>query len=341
MTTMQGGSPPKPTDRSAQSTDLEEKPLETVKQFEEFLTVALTDEERKRLMDIKKKWSERPKSTRSISSSEWQRTQERFLPLLCLPYNEMEEEFETRRDTLNWSYATASQYWSALIKCSETSGIPIDPQMRTQQKVFNFLKAEEDPKRPTIAATKQQVETAALKISVVSALAMKMTFALGQRIGDTLKLRAQDVTLVEDRSSGLELVALQYRRGKTTRRRGPYNVHLDSRSLLGQDILNLANKRAPGQLFCELAQQVKMLSEIRTSLQEVSTELSLLSIRRGGLQEMAQEGMSESVLLHHSRHTTREMLMRYLEWGKFALDAARERYGKQTRDTPLEENGQN
>jgi hypothetical protein len=57
-----------------------------------------------------------------------------------------------------------------------------------------------------------------------------------------------------------------------------------------------------------------------------SVAYNLLSIRRGGLQDMAQSGMSTAGLLHHSRHADEATLHRYLEWGKLALNPARERF---------------
>lgn len=130
--------------------------------------------------------------------------------------------------------------------------------------------------------------------------------------------------------NGLDLLAVTFTKGKTTRRRDPYTLHLPALSTLATDLSSL--QHVPGNaagedyelLFGDVGSAISAMKE---ALMQCSPCLSLLSIRRGGLQYLAQQGMSIPCLMHHSRHATEGMLMRYLEWGKWALDSARERWG--------------
>jgi hypothetical protein len=61
-----------------------------------------------------------------------------------------------------------------------------------------------------------------------------------------------------------------------------------------------------------------------TFAKKIKPELSILSIRRGGLQRMALLGVSTECLLAHSRHKRRETLERYLDWGRLFLNPAKE-----------------
>ena len=65
---------------------------------------------------------------------------------------------------------------------------------------------------------------------------------------------------------------------------------------------------------------------ILAALKAYDPRLSILSVRKGGLQSMAARGASEALLLHHSRHASTDNLMRYLDWGAYSLYSARERF---------------
>ena len=64
-------------------------------------------------------------------------------------------------------------------------------------------------------------------------------------------------------------------------------------------------------------------NEIRNLLKAKNPEYNLLSLRKGGLQRMALRGLPYAAILEYSRHTTIDMLMRYLDWGKCALTTPR------------------
>lgn len=292
-----------------------------------FLSTTLTQMEVRTLHRLQKKWQERPAPRKNSVSAQWQKTQERFLELLCLNQEEMLEEFEVRRDVYQWTYGTASQYWSGLMKASETVAIPPTAEMRLQGKIYSFLKNEEDPKRKTIAITEEQIVQATRHTSTATSIAIRLSFALGQRFGDTLKVETANVGDILDTATNTTFLYVTYRKGKTTRRRAPYTVHLLRASPLAQEITDLQTTRTKlgaKELFCTPDESLHTLREARIALKEQSEDLCILSIRRGGLQRMALSGMSQECMMHHSRHSTKALLDRYLEWGRLSLDAARE-----------------
>ena len=158
-------------------------------------------------------------------------------------------------------------------------------------------------------------------------IAVRLCFSLGQRIGDTLQLTLSNVGSVRDAHTNTEFTTITYKRGKTTRRRDPFTLHLQYQSQLAKDLRALVEKGATApppwtMLFTSDREHASNL--IRFELKKVSSELCLLSLRRGGLIAMAQDGASLATMMHHSRHASEMMLSRYLNWGQFNFSAARE-----------------
>lgn len=287
-----------------------------------------------RYCELKERWENRSSILRQASGANWQRVQERFLYLLVLTDEAKVEEIMWARDEGGWSYGTTQQYWSGMLKAAEACQVPITPEMRLYAKILTQLKDEEDPKRPTVEMTLAELR-AVLELMNASedpehhtlALALELAFELGQRMGDTLQLEAALLAYVDDRkASGVEFQALTFRRGKTVKRRKPFTLHLPWQSDLAQRIWHLATTKQGQRLFCLESHRADALETIRMFIQKVNPEEGILSIRRGGLQQLALNGASLETLLHHSRHSDISCLNRYMGWGQTLLHAARERY---------------
>ena len=267
-------------------------------------------------------WEGRPDVYRRISSVQWQAVQRRFLPLTVLPLWEATEEFEGQRDARGWSYRSTAQYWSALLKAMEAVGLAPPPEMRVRARLYSHLGKEEDERRATVAVTRQQLLAAAATTSKATSMLMRVAFELGQRVGDCLTLKRHRLAWLDDAPSGLRLLAVQFRKGKTVRRRDPFTLHLHGP--IAHELAAFAAEGGGDMLFGD--DPVPILNELRKALKDQQQALSVLSVRRGGLQALAASGVSEATLLHHSRHTSAQLLHRYLEWGTYALGPARERY---------------
>ncbi|MBS1972053.1 MAG: site-specific integrase [Bdellovibrionales bacterium] len=279
-----------------------------------------------RLRELEEKWEARSTIFRHSTSS-YQQLQRRFLWVLAIAAEERTEEFEAFRDKHDWTATTTAFYWNAVIAASKTLDIQVTYAMRTAQKWFQFIAKEEDAKRPTTPITKDQVELAALALNERLGMAIRLCFQLGQRIGDTLQLTLCNIGSVTDAHTNTEFTTIMYKRGKTTRRRDPFTLHLEYNSQLAKDLRALVEKgRTASTPWTMLFTSDRELAAnlIRMELKKVSSDLCLLSLRRGGLIAMAQGGASISTLLHHSRHASDSMLARYLNWGTYNFTAARE-----------------
>lgn len=290
----------------------------------------LSTEEQLQHQILLARWNSRPPSLKAATTPEYQREKLKKLELLCIAdLVDREEEFDRRVNWLDWDYSTASAYWSQMVKLAEDVGVPVDHSMRVKGRVLNSLARENLPGRPTTPLLVQQLHSVLPLLPLDLRLAVAVSFLLGQRMGDTLKLERGCLDTVTDISSGTTFLCLQYRRGKTTRRKQPFTLHLPRQYGIAQELLDLQQSGHPGTplfLDSEKGDPERALNTIRTALHTVDGGLSVLSIRRGGLQHMAQLGASTETLLHHSRHSKQELLERYLSYGKLLLSAARERF---------------
>ena len=152
------------------------------------------------------------------------------------------------------------------------------------------------------------------RIEVPIVAAIILAFVLGQRISDVLQLSSEDLTI-----NGKNLV-FTFRRGKVIPKIGPYSLALEKESMVARQIWEMA-KRRKGFLFTKLNtadERLELQTVVRRTLMEVDVRLEARSIRRGGLQVMAERGEAMEDILRVSKHATENMLMRYLDWGACA-----------------------
>ena len=70
----------------------------------------------------------------------------------------------------------------------------------------------------------------------------------------------------------------------------------------------------------DLHHRQELLRRASALLSTVDEQLEVMSIRRGGLQHMARVGMTVSEMRDFSKHSSDEMLMRNLAWGRVAVE---------------------
>lgn len=282
--------------------------------------------EQKHLDEMKAAWAARPPSLWSRTTMEWQNEQFRWLPLLAIASStDRENTFDEMRDEADWAYTSAAKYWSAANRAAQDLDCKVDMSMRAKLRQLICLSKEESPKCPTVALTVEHYHQLPTLLNEVDTLACETSFLLGQRIGDTHQLPQEAISTIADKRSGLEFLTVLYRKGKTTRRRQPFTLHLPRNTDMAERLLQRSASLQRGELlFGDLAGSSG--DNIRAALTRLNPLYTLLSIRRGGLQDMAQQGVSTGSLLMHSRHASIETLHRYLEWGKLSFDAARERF---------------
>ena len=115
------------------------------------------------------------------------------------------------------------------------------------------------------------------------------------------------------------LVTITFVEGKGVSARGePYTMAV-SNPFVGAVSRLLRERQGHKYLVSQIpAELTALATELRNILREYDSEYELRSARRGALQEMARRGTSLAVLRSISGHRSDAMLLRYLDWGRFA-----------------------
>lgn len=167
---------------------------------------------------------------------------------------------------------------------------------------------------PPALPVKFVTELAHQQMDIVS-LAIVAGFCLGQRISDIAKWHADKVTTTA--SCGVCITMVE---GKVIPQVGPYTIFVGTNNL-SVSILKLAeNTRLVKQTYM-FPKNLSHLVCMR--LKSLDESLESRSVRRGGLQHMAENGVALQDILLLSRHRSVEMLYNYLRAGISAVAEAR------------------
>ncbi len=131
--------------------------------------------------------------------------------------------------------------------------------------------------------------------------AIEIAWLTAGRIGDIIILQPEHICEVRE-----DVMMVKFMTGKTARN-GHYSIAIPMPGERTKQYLLTC--RTPS-LFPTVRQD-----GIKDSLRRIDTRLECRSIRRGRLQELSRGGMSDSGLLHISRHAEIAMLRRYLDFG--------------------------
>lgn len=164
--------------------------------------------------------------------------------------------------------------------------------------------AEERPNFPYamhVAELEKAIEVALLRMWTTTAVVLIVAWATAARIGDAVRLQAEDISLHPAR--------VRFRAGKGVAQRGQaYTVW----TTFGQWNKKIKSAiRKPGPIVQE-CQREAVKKQIRDVLREVVPQAELRSVRRGALQTMAKSGVNLDIIMMFKR---RETLLRYLDWG--------------------------
>ena len=158
-------------------------------------------------------------------------------------------------------------------------------------------------------------------------VAVVVCYVLGQRISDILQLAPTDLRWQQMGTT--RVLAITIYRGKVISSIGPYSLFLPE-GFIAQALWNLAVARhAQGQRFIWTSANTQIEREragnlVRNLLHSVNPDLEQRSIRRGGLEHMANAGWdTEIIRALFSKHSSEHMLMRYLANGRVCMAAAK------------------
>jgi hypothetical protein len=140
-----------------------------------------------------------------------------------------------------------------------------------------------------------------------------LSWLVAGRVGDVTQLCRQDVSLQPDGT-----LTVTFRKGKgVTMRRQQYTVFTRA-GRFHQIIADLLQECQTTHLW-ELPSpqdRERLVASVRDFLRVAQADLECRSIRRGALQFMATQKVTEEVLMHFSGHQRVETLRRYLSWGR-------------------------
>jgi hypothetical protein len=275
-------------------------------------------------------WAERAPATKERVSPKWDSDKQRYLFLACFSQQDREALVQELMDQVPWTYKSAEKYVSAFIAALKDLDLPVTNAHRAHLQYLHFQALEEDSKHPTVPAEPDEIERAIQALlgggHTEESVALELAYVIGQRQGDVLNLRTASLSIVQ------KYVAIQFRVGKCTRRVQPFCLHVPTESRVGRRLLELQTARVTSRedfLFRSHQDKLQVLTTIKAALKNVNVNLTILSVRRGGLQAMALAQLPMWVLLHHSRHTTEKNLMRYLNWGEVFTAGAAIRFAMQ------------
>lgn len=221
------------------------------------------------------------------------------------------EHFTRLRLAKSWTWATTLKNMATTqgalkllpLYRQTTTGVALsdDPVWRQAMKTVS-ARATESPARVPLAMTRHTLQaTLTAEPLQEKRIVLALMWSTAARVGDILALKAEDLLLSPDS------LAVCIRRGKTTKRRGPYTVH----TTYAGDLPELQAWMAahPQRLFSVTP------AEMLLTFRLVDRRLEARSIRRGSLQSMAAAGVPIDTLLEFSGHTNAKSLLRYLLWG--------------------------
>jgi hypothetical protein len=152
-------------------------------------------------------------------------------------------------------------------------------------------------------------------------IAIAITYSFASRLTTTLPIRIPHVKLQPHTSRPQTPIAIKFCRGKTIGTTGPYTVHSSLPSWVADRLrVILATKR--GTHLFSPTDRSRIRKQMCSALRRERSNLEVKSVRRGALQTMAKNRVPIDTIMLFSRHTTRAMCLRYLDFGLQAYEDA-------------------
>jgi hypothetical protein len=253
------------------------------------------------------------------TTRDYQQLQQRFVPLAAAHELKRFDIFMAYGDTQKgrhaegWRWSTRASYWTAVLTMLESIGVIPQPHDRKNAAWLSVKLQQELP----CTAPPLTVEIANAmwrQYPDEVTLGILVTFVLGQRLSDVALIRMSRLNICE-KTGAITMTLVE---GKVIRFVGPYSLYLDGWQGVGKVLRSyLLHKQwtKPHQPHCAyLLSDLMLPTTFLTcaSARLADFGLESRSVRRGGLQLMAQAGVPVEKLLLFSKHTSKKMLFRYL-----------------------------
>jgi hypothetical protein len=230
--------------------------------------------------------------------------------------------FKVVAEELDWGPRTQGTYWGAMCTLVRIAGLPWTAEDRawgSQVEALVAMAPTWDLTSETEFLTTEMIcslTTAAKaelytmrdpEAEITSAFVAMM---LGQRLGDVLKLQTANIVGV-----GNEKLTVKFVDTKTSRKKGAYTLALPVRSDTAQLLLKArSSARLQQQQFIFATTENEIHKKLLLIL---GVRIDLRALRRIGLSRLASSGCPLTTLLQISRHSSIQMLERYLNSGMF------------------------
>lgn len=231
-------------------------------------------------------------------------------------------KLENMRTSIPWKYSTTSTKIGEIIgavKRTEEYGGQRRLKAFVETAVFADYKRgiqlkalEEEPRSPvplSATAVERVLEALAVDLNWETCVALALQWATAARPNCVMKLQVRNVWMEEDG------VRVKFVAGKGVAARGePYTVH----TTLGRwdvAVHKWLKKRGAQRFVFEQERTERIKHAVRGALRSLNVQLGLRSIRRGAAICLADKGVPLKVIMHFTGHKSKEMCLRYLDWG--------------------------
>ena len=254
-------------------------------------------------------WRKRP-SAYTRCTADYCQTQRRFLPLATLHPLQRFDIFLEWAEVRGLRWATKNTYWTAVLSMLTALGMEVTHHDKKNCNYLATMAQQEIPGKAPPLTVNIALQMWCEFTDVVS-LIILVAFVLGQRVSDLVLVRWDRVVVEHDR--GHCRIRITFVEGKVIRFVGPYSLYLDGNIGVGKLLRQyLIVARPTSWVGVPLLFPGNPLQFVGVRLARFGLESR--SIRRGGLQHMAKQGMPTSMLLQYSKHTSTRMLFRYLDY---------------------------
>ena len=268
-------------------------------------------------------WGERSRMF-GFLSERFTKTQQMLLPLLLCPAQKRTEVFLQLAGNAKLRFSTMKTYAVALKTATDACGLP---QPADVGRLHKYLEAQEGAEmaQNRQCANPEDVKQWTTNMTIalgtegaVLAAIVWLTFLLGQRLSDVVRLQARSLTTFPRHRS------VTFFEGKVVPKIGPFSVNFKTPSPTSQlaiaweQLQHVAQSQALPTDY--LVQNPKMAQEKIVSF----ITKDVRSLRRGGLTMMALSGATMEQLLIFSKHASEKMLMKYILHGAALAQQAEE-----------------
>ena len=235
------------------------------------------------------------------------------------PVEHVIEVIENLRGIRTWQASTTLTNANALCSALERTEeyrvyvpplrLADDPLWRDAVRFWAKLERQERNAVPPSVTKEQMISIIEGAATIEERIFYILTWSHCARPGNVLSLRSGDLTVTACETT------IHWAEAKTTAARGPYTTNSNFPAKFKKDIQEWIRTRPLNQqLF--VTRKNLLMANLRAAIRKVVPNADVRAVRRGSLQQLAQQGTPTETLLLFSGHLRVQTLMRYLGHGR-------------------------